>query len=242
MSTLQHEALKRQAEKASDKSESAQSMDVDGGDEEEKSEVDLLGSEPLTAEEAARKKELLRQGFRHWTRRDHLAFIKGCELFGRNDVESLCFVHFFLSIAPLPSLDSVDNSGVFVGGPVSWRILDAGIARMMMEEHTNATSKEEVEEYADIFWRRFKDLSDSDRILARIQRGEGAIFRKKQIEALLRWKTKEYEVRVLLLFYFSGKLNFGHATLHSCPCTRLSVCAHVYVRSPHPGIESLDRG
>jgi len=45
---------------------------------------------PLTEEEHAEKEELQSVGgFDSWTKRDYQAFIRGCEKFGRNDLDGI---------------------------------------------------------------------------------------------------------------------------------------------------------
>ncbi|KAF8392550.1 hypothetical protein HHK36_022895 [Tetracentron sinense] len=45
--------------------------------------------DPLTAEEQEEKEELLEEGFSTWTRRDFNTFIRACEKYGRNDIQSI---------------------------------------------------------------------------------------------------------------------------------------------------------
>ncbi|KAF9605382.1 hypothetical protein IFM89_016959 [Coptis chinensis] len=45
--------------------------------------------DPLTAEEQEEKNQLLEEGFSTWTRRDFNTFIRACEKYGRNDINSI---------------------------------------------------------------------------------------------------------------------------------------------------------
>ncbi|KAM7463046.1 hypothetical protein LguiA_031167 [Lonicera macranthoides] len=45
--------------------------------------------DPLTAEEQEEKEQLLEEGFSTWTRRDFNTFIRACEKYGRNDIQSI---------------------------------------------------------------------------------------------------------------------------------------------------------
>ncbi|KAG4948671.1 hypothetical protein JHK84_042120 [Glycine max] len=45
--------------------------------------------DPLTAEELEEKERLLEEGFSSWSRRDFNTFIRACEKYGRNDIQSI---------------------------------------------------------------------------------------------------------------------------------------------------------
>ncbi|XP_011071472.1 ISWI chromatin-remodeling complex ATPase CHR11 isoform X1 [Sesamum indicum] len=47
------------------------------------------GGDPLTAEEQEEKERLLEEGFSTWSRRDFNTFIRACEKYGRNDIQSI---------------------------------------------------------------------------------------------------------------------------------------------------------
>ena len=47
---------------------------------------------PLSVEELEEKEQLMSEGFTGWTKRDVLAFVHGCELFGRDDLPSVASV------------------------------------------------------------------------------------------------------------------------------------------------------
>ena len=65
-------------------------MDDDEGkkfQKEEQSKID--NASPLTEEEIAEKENLLAQGFTSWNKRDFNQFIKACEKYGRDDMNSI---------------------------------------------------------------------------------------------------------------------------------------------------------
>ncbi|PIA61608.1 hypothetical protein AQUCO_00300848v1 [Aquilegia coerulea] len=47
--------------------------------------------EPLTKKETDERAQLLNEGFSTWTRRDFNAFLRACEKYGRNDIQSIAF-------------------------------------------------------------------------------------------------------------------------------------------------------
>ena len=51
---------------------------------------------------------------------------------------------------------------------------------------------EEVEAYAEVFWERYQDLTDSDRIIAQIEKGEQRIQRRQDIKRALETKMSRY--------------------------------------------------
>jgi len=51
---------------------------------------------------------------------------------------------------------------------------------------------EEVEAYADVFWDRYQDLTDADRIIAQIEKGEQRIQRRQDIKRALETKMSRY--------------------------------------------------
>ena len=61
--------------------------DIEKEREAEQEEID--SAEPLTEAEAEKKQELETQGFNDWTKRDFQAFIRGCEKFGRSELEQI---------------------------------------------------------------------------------------------------------------------------------------------------------
>ncbi|KAK3730906.1 hypothetical protein QZH41_012611 [Actinostola sp. cb2023] len=60
-------------------------------EEKRKEEQQLIDeSEPLIEEEIEEKEHLLTEGFTDWSKRDFNQFIKACEKYGRDDMESVC--------------------------------------------------------------------------------------------------------------------------------------------------------
>ena len=55
---------------------------------EEQSKID--SATPLNEDEASEKEQLLAQGFTSWNKRDFNQFIKACEKYGRDDMNSIC--------------------------------------------------------------------------------------------------------------------------------------------------------
>jgi len=51
---------------------------------------------------------------------------------------------------------------------------------------------EEVEAYADVFWERYQDLTDAERIIAQIEKGEQRIQRRQDIKRALETKMSRY--------------------------------------------------
>lgn len=51
---------------------------------------------------------------------------------------------------------------------------------------------DEVESYADVFWERYQDLTDADRIIAQIEKGEQRIQRRQDIKRALEIKMSRY--------------------------------------------------
>ncbi|KAM0747938.1 hypothetical protein T439DRAFT_305108 [Meredithblackwellia eburnea MCA 4105] len=49
----------------------------------------IENAEPLTEEERAEKDQLAQEGFQSWTKRDYQAFIRGCEAYGKYDIEKI---------------------------------------------------------------------------------------------------------------------------------------------------------
>lgn len=52
-------------------------------------------AEPLSEAEVAEKAELVQRGFSKWTKREFLAFVRGCELYGRDNWEDIQYRELF---------------------------------------------------------------------------------------------------------------------------------------------------
>lgn len=115
-------------------------------------------SESLSEEEAQEKEELLQEGFINWSRRDFNQFVKMCEKYGRDDLDSI-------------------------------------------SKEIEGKTPEEVIDYARVFWDRFQELADNEKIIAQIEKGEQRIKRrqdiKKAIEAkMLRYSAPFHQLRI----------------------------------------------
>jgi len=115
---------------------------------EEQSRID--SAEPLTEEEQQEKENLLNQGFVNWSKRDFNQFIKACEKYGRDDIESI----------------SKDVEG---------------------------KTPDEVKQYSSAFWERCNELTDIDKIMAQIERGEAKIQRRVSIKEAMEAKMARYK-------------------------------------------------
>jgi len=104
------------------------------------------GVPPLTEAEANEKEELLRQGFSNWTKKDFNAFVRGCELFGRHDLQSVT-------------------------------------------SEVEGKSEKEVAKYASVFFERYREIKDCEKIMKRIEQGEGKIQRRVEIANALSKKV-----------------------------------------------------
>ena len=85
--------------------------------------------EGLTKEENELKDKIMKSGFTDWSKSEFSSFIKGCERFGRDDIEKI-------------------------------------------SDMIGSKTKEEVEKYSKVFWERVSQLSDGERILNNIKKGE----------------------------------------------------------------------
>ena len=88
---------------------------------------------------------------------------------------------------------------------------------------------EEVAEYSKVFWRRYKELGDWERIIKNIERGEQRIQRQQDIMSALAAKLERYRNpwQELRLQYGTnkGKAYTGEPSRHShlYPCIAVSV-------------------
>lgn len=80
-------------------------------------------------------------------------------------------------------------------------------------------TQEEVEEYSRVFWKRYKELNDWERIIKNIERGEGRIQRQQDIMRAIASKLDRYRNpwQELKLQYgankgkaYTGKANSSH--------------------------------
>lgn len=103
--------------------------------------------EPLPADEANRKKELLSQGF-DWTKKDFQAYIKALEKVGRDDVKK--------------------------------------VAALLKH-------KDDVEKYHKVFWERVNELSDAEKIINSINRGQKRREKKYKIKRIIESSIDEMD-------------------------------------------------
>ena len=59
-------------------------------------------------------------------------------------------------------------------------------------KEVDGKSEEEVEEYSGVFWKRYKELNDWERIIKNIERGEGRIQRQQDIMRAIASKLDRY--------------------------------------------------
>ena len=62
-----------------------------------------------------------------------------------------------------------------------------------ISKEIDGKSPEEVQAYAKVFWQRYTELQDADRVLEKIERGEQRIQREKDIANVLKWKLDQYK-------------------------------------------------
>uniref|UniRef100_A0AAF5D643 Uncharacterized protein n=2 Tax=Strongyloides stercoralis TaxID=6248 RepID=A0AAF5D643_STRER len=119
---------------------------------------------PLTVEEQALKKELIKQGFSNWGKKEFNNFVKACEKYGREEYEAIA-------------------------------------------SEIGTKTCEEVVEYSKVFFLRYKELQEGNKIMEQIEKGERAIERRiKNLKALelrvSKCKSPYYQFRIN---YLSGK-------------------------------------
>ncbi|KAL0485675.1 chromatin-remodeling complex ATPase [Acrasis kona] len=94
--------------------------------------------------------QLLKEGFPDWTRKDLLCFIKGCEKYGRNDLQAI-------------------------------------------SSEIETKSFQQVEQYSKTFWERYKEVSDWDKLIKRIEKGEAYLNKMSNNNYMLRYKTQKFK-------------------------------------------------
>ncbi|KPM06895.1 SWI/SNF-like protein 1 [Sarcoptes scabiei] len=118
-------------------------------------------SEPLNEDEQQEKEELLQEGFINWSRRDFNQFVKMCEKYGRDDIESI-------------------------------------------SKEIEGKLPEEVIDYAKVFWERFQELADCEKIIAQIEKGEQRIKRRQDIKRAIEMKMARYSAP-----FHQLRINYG---------------------------------
>ncbi|BGP31421.1 chromatin remodeling complex Adenosinetriphosphatase [Rhodotorula toruloides] len=117
-------------------------------------------AEPLNEEELKEKDELRELGFDNWHKREFQAFIRGMELYGRDNYELI---------------------------------------------HRDLPTKtiEEIKEYADVFWTRYQEIEDHERLIAKIENAEGRRDKEGALWGLIKRKVAEtkYPLTQLKIVY-----------------------------------------
>ena len=52
---------------------------------------------------------------------------------------------------------------------------------------------QEIKRYSEVFWNRYEQLHDWQKIIKRIERGESQLQKIEQNNRLCQWKCKQYE-------------------------------------------------
>jgi len=117
---------------------------------EEGAKPDPHAPQPLTEEEREERDTLLGEGFSAWSKRDFNNFLRGCEKYGREDLE-----HVALEV--------------------------------------EGKTEEEVREYAAVFWERSYELTECEKYLKNIERGEQKIQRYNDIMDALACKIDRFK-------------------------------------------------
>ncbi|KAF0982857.1 hypothetical protein FDP41_010836 [Naegleria fowleri] len=105
--------------------------------------------EGLTPEEKQERKKLLQEGFNTWSKKDFQNYIRGCEKYGRNDIENIA-------------------------------------------KEVEGKSVAQVKKYSKVFWKRYKEIKDYDKIIKRIEKGESQLQKIDNNNLMLRYKTQKY--------------------------------------------------
>jgi len=70
----------------------------------------------------------------------------------------------------------------------------------------------EIEEYSEVFWSRFKELSEHDKYLSQIERGEQRIQRRQTVKQALETKMRMYKAPIHQLRLNYGGSKYKHFT------------------------------
>ncbi|KAF8817877.1 SWI2/SNF2 ISWI-like SANT, partial [Cardiosporidium cionae] len=132
-------------------------------------------SDKFTEKHQEEKQRLLREGFADWSRRDFLSFIR------RENYEN----NFTMKIHPSLKQDFLYLCS---GSEMFGRDDGEGIST-----EVDGKCVEEVKHYNEVFWKRFKDLSDWEKWLKKIEAGELLIRKKKAMEEIICKKQQQYK-------------------------------------------------
>jgi SWI/SNF-related matrix-associated actin-dependent regulator of chromatin subfamily A member 5 len=116
------------------------------------------------------KSELLIEGFPDWTRSDYKLFISALEKYGKHD------------------LSSVVEEMVGHGQPQG----QGQEAAVAVATATGKKSAAEVERYYSVFWKRYRELSDWQKAIDRIERGQKRIDRLKSLQLSVDKKIRRH--------------------------------------------------
>jgi len=74
-----------------------------------------------------------------------------------------------------------------------------------ISQDVEGKTPEEVKAYAKVFWERYKEIADHEKILAAIERGETKIQRKQEVQDLLTGKVESYKIPLQQLRFSYGQ-------------------------------------
>ena len=120
----------------------------EGGAADEGNDDGLPEPPELTEKEAAEQKRLVEKGFATWRAADLKAFVRGCELYGRDDVAAVA-------------------------------------------SEVEGKEEREVARYASVFFARYQELKDGQKLLAKIERGEALIQKRHEQQRVLAKKVSQ---------------------------------------------------
>ncbi|GAA5976220.1 hypothetical protein JCM11641_001086 [Rhodosporidiobolus odoratus] len=114
----------------------------------------------LTEEEQKEKEELKDLGFSNWIKREFQGFVRGMEMYGRDDFE--------------------------------------GIQREIPSK-----SVAEIKEYSEVFWERYQEVEEHERILEKVKRAESKRGKEDKLTDLIQKKVAEvqYPLQQLKIVY-----------------------------------------
>eukprot|EP00123_Amoebidium_parasiticum_P017207 comp23754_c0_seq2/m.41063 comp23754_c0_seq2/g.41063 ORF comp23754_c0_seq2/g.41063 comp23754_c0_seq2/m.41063 type:complete len:1012 (-) comp23754_c0_seq2:256-3291(-) len=104
---------------------------------------------------------------------------------------------------PLTEEEVVEKDSLLESGFVNWTKKDFNAFRKACERHgrkdleniakeVEGKTLEEVKEYSAVFWKRYKELQDYDKIIQAIENGEQKIQKREETAAALRSKVGRY--------------------------------------------------
>jgi SWI/SNF-related matrix-associated actin-dependent regulator of chromatin subfamily A member 5 len=116
-------------------------------------------------------------GFNSWNKRDFQQFIKANEKHGRDE------------------LDLISRE---VEGKTPKEVNKYEFEFDQIQDNINQNKYFQVIEYSKVFWERYNELQDIDRILAQIEKGESKIQRRISIKKALDSKMTRYTSKSLI--------------------------------------------